>query len=181
MALAAVAILSGFGLAWLSVRLRRQAALALGMIAIAAVNAESWRAPLGYCGTPTGRCGAFTEVAPIFATLNRDDVKALVIFPFYSPGGDWMLNARYMVQATANFKPMLNGYSGYMPASTVTHDRALSDFPSAASIDYLKRLGVTHALIDSRNMSQDVLANIKASPSLEQEVTDGNLLVLAIK
>ncbi|NQW04952.1 MAG: hypothetical protein HQ485_13150 [Acidobacteria bacterium] len=181
MALAAIAILAGFGLAWLTTRLRRQAALVVGIVAIVAVNAEGWRAPIGYCGTPTGRCNAFTEVAPIFATLNRDDVKAIVIFPFYSPGGEHMLNARYMLQSTAHFKPMLNGYSGFMPASTVKHDRALRDFPSAASIDYLKAVGVTHALVDSRNMSEQVRAEIAASPSLVQEVTDGNLLVLAIR
>ena len=181
MALAAIAILAGFGLAWLSIRLRRQTALVAGIVAIVAVNAEAWRAPIAYCGTPEARCQAFTEVAPIFATLNRDDVKAIVIFPFYATNEDIMFNARYMLHSTAHFKPMLNGYSGYRPASMVAHDRALRDFPSAASIEYLKALGVTHALVDSRNMSEAVRADIARSPNLVQEVTDGNLLVLAIK
>jgi len=180
-ALAAVAMLGGFGLAWTMTRMPRRLALVLSVVAIVSVNVEAWRAPIRYCGTPGARCDAFTGVAPIFYTLNRDDVKAIVVFPFYPPGERLVLNARYMLQATAHFKPMLNGYSGFMPASMVTHAARLQDFPSESSIEYLKALGVTHALVDSRNMPGEVLAQIAGSPRLVREDTDGNLQVLAIR
>jgi hypothetical protein len=182
MVLAAIAILSGFGLAWISTRLPRNAALALGIVAIVTVNAEAWRAPIGFCGVPGNTsCGPFGGVPPIFKTLDRPDVKAIVIFPFYAPGPSIQMNARYMLQSTANFKPMINGYSGYMPTAMITHNRALHDFPSEASISYLRGLGVTHVLVDARGMPEDTLGAIARSPSLALENTDGNLQILRIK
>lgn len=182
MALAAIAILSGFGLAWLAAKMPRKAGLTLGILAFIAVNAEAWRAPIGYCGTPenTG-CKEFTEIAPIFKTLDRPDVKAVVVFPFYGAGPSIQYNARYMLQSTAHWKPLLNGYSGYMPVSTIEHGERIRDFPSDASIAYLKSLGITHALVDGRNMSPEALDAISKSPHLALENTDGNLQVLAIK
>lgn len=180
MALAAIAMLSGFGLAWLTMKMPRKAALALGIAASVFVNVEAWRAPIGYCGTKENTsCHEFTEIAPIFATLNRPDVHAIVVFPFY-PSNALQENARYMLQSTANWKPMLNGYSGYMPVSTFDHYRALRDFPSEASIAYLKKLGITHVLVDGRN-AEAIVAAIPSSPFLTLENTDGNLQILKIK
>ena len=181
MALAAVAILSGFGVAWLAAKMPRNAALAFGIVAIVAVNAEAWRAPIGYCGVAGNTCGPFGGISPIFKTLDRPDVKALVVFPFYAPGPSLNLNARYMLQSTANFKPMMNGYSGYMPTSVFTHNRALHDFPAESSIAYLKSIGVTHVLVDARNVAEDMLLAIPKSPFLVMENTDGNLQILRIK
>ncbi len=182
MVLAAIAILSGFGLAWLSLKLPRKAALAAGVIAAIAVNAEAWRAPIGYCGNPENKmCQDYVDVPPIFKTLDRADVKAIVVFPFYPPNGELNKNARYMLQSTEHFKPMMNGYSGYMPTVMFTHFQGVKDFPSAGSIAYLKGLGVTHALVDARNMPPEALVAISHSPSLVLEQTDGNLQILAIK
>ena len=182
MVLAAIAILSGFGLAWITAKAPKRAATIVGLIAILVVNAEAWRAPIGYCGTPENKsCHEFTEVAPIFKTLDRPDVKAVVVFPFYPPNGALNNNARYMLQSTAHFKPMMNGYSGYMPTVMFTHFQGVKDFPSDSSIAYLKSIGVTHALVDARNMSQEVLAAIPKSPFLTLENTDGNLQILKIK
>jgi hypothetical protein len=182
MVLAAIAFLAGFGLAWLMMRMPKRAALAAGIVAIIGVNAEAWRAPIGYCGTPENTtCGGFTSIAPIFKTLDRPDVKAVVVFPFYPPGAGLNANARYMLQATDYWKPMLNGYSGYMPTSVFTHNRGVYDFPSASSIAYLKGLGVSHALVDSRNIGEDTLKAIADSPLLTLENTDGNLQILRIK
>jgi hypothetical protein len=181
MVLAAVALLAGFGLAWLMTKLPRAAAVALGLVAVIGANAEAWRAPIGYCGTAPAPCPAFTGIPPIFKTLDRPDVKAIVVLPYYPPGMSVMYNARYMLQATAHFKPMLNGYSGYMPTSVFLHNRGVYDFPSPHAIDYLKGLGVTHALVDSRNVGPDVVEAIKASDALTLEETDGNLLILRIK
>ena len=122
-----------------------------------------------------------TGIPPIFKTLDRPDVKAVVVFPFYPPGASLNFNARYMLQSTAHWKPMMNGYSGYMPTSVFLHNRGVHDFPSDSSIAYLKGLGVTHVLVDSRNVGEDMLKAIPKSPFLVQENTDGNLLILAIK
>ncbi|TAK10735.1 MAG: hypothetical protein EPO35_13185 [Acidobacteria bacterium] len=182
MALAAIALLSGFGLAWLATKMPKRAALIVGIVAIVGANIEAWRAPIGYCGTPENKtCQEFTEIAPIFKTLDRPDVKAIIVFPWYAPGPSMNFNARYMLQSTSNWKPMMNGYSGYMPTSMFLHNRGVHDFPSESSIQYLKKLGITHALVDSRNMGEDTLKAIAASPFLTLENTDGNLQILKIK
>lgn len=182
MALAAIAVLSGFGLAWLAMKLPKQAALTLGVVAFIAVNVEAWRAPIGYCGTrDNNTCQEFTTIPPIFKTLDRPDVQAIIVFPFYPPNSELNQNARYMLQSTAHFKPMMNGYSGYMPTVMFRHFEGVKDFPSESSIAYLKRIGVTHALVDGRNVSQEMLAAVSKSPYLVLENTDGNLQVLAIK
>jgi hypothetical protein len=182
MVLAAIAILSGFGLAWLATKMPKKAALVLGIVAFVAVNAEAWRAPIGYCGTPENKgCQEFVDVPPIFKSLDRADVKAIVVFPFYPPNGESNKNARYMLQSTDHFKPMMNGYSGYMPTVMFTHFQGVKNFPDEQSITYLKNLGVTHALVDARNMPPETLDAISKSPSLKLENTDGNLQILAIK
>lgn len=182
MVLAAMAMLSGFGLAWILAKAPKRAATLVGVIAIFVVNAESWRAPIGYCGTPENKsCNEFTEVPSIFRTLDRPDVKAIVVFPFYAPNGELNNNARYMLQSTSHFKPMMNGYSGYMPTVMFTHFQGVKDFPSEASIAYLKNIGVTHALVDGRKFTPEFLETVTKSPYLVQENTDGNLLILKIK
>lgn len=182
MALAGVAVLAGFGLAWLVTRCSRRAGLVLGVVLIAAVNIEAWRAPIAYCGTPEqGRCGAFGGLVPIFKSLDRPDVHALVVLPLYGPGGDVLNNARFMLQGTQHFKPMLNGYSGYTPMSMVRHTQELQSFPSAESLIYLRSLGVSHVVVEEGSVSGERLAAISQSPMLHTEAAADGYRVLAIR
>jgi hypothetical protein len=52
---------------------------------------------------------------------------------------------QYMINSTRHFRPMLNGYSGFAPASFHEHIQALATFPAPAAIAALKAFGVTHA------------------------------------
>lgn len=182
MALAGAALVAGFGLAWMTSRLPRKAALVVGCVVIAVANAEAWRAPIAYCGTPQqGRCGPLTGLAPIFKTLDRPDVQALVVLPFYGPGGDVLQNARYMLQGTQHFKPMLNGYSGYAPMSMARHREALADFPGDRALLYLRDLGVTHIVIEERSVSGELLDAASQSPALRVEAAGDGYRVLALR
>jgi hypothetical protein len=172
--LAAVAILAGFGWVILQRKLPKAWVLPVGVALVIVANLEALRAPIDY-----GRDQEFKGIPKIFETLNTPDPDVVVIFPFYGPEQLFM-NARYMVVSTAFWKPMLNGYSGYMPVRYIEHSENLSAFPDERSIAYLKRVGVTRVLVDSRNVSADALARLPSVRELSLIQTDGNLQIFAL-
>ena len=171
MVLAAVAILAGFGMAGLLRRARPGVAAPLGAALILAVNLEAARAPIEFSSDDYYR-----GVPPIFKALDTPDPDVVVIFPLYSPQSS-PLNARYMLASTVFWKPMLNGYSGYMPRSYVEHTQNLAGFPDGRAIEYLRRLGVTRVLVDARNVTPESLERLPHFPELALLGTDGNLRI----
>jgi len=127
------------------------------------------RAPLVY--TP------FTGIEPGYNSLQHIGSRSvLAFFPFYE-SAQFHLNAPYMLATTRSWQPMLNGYSGFKPASYYEHVRRLASFPDQASIDYLRGLGVTHVLIDSQNMRPAQIDALPNFPELHLWTTDGNLRI----
>jgi hypothetical protein len=175
MVLVAVAILAGFGFAALSQRLPKRALGPLGIALILVANVEALRAPIDY-----GRDNEFLGVPAIFETLNTPGPEVVVIFPFYGPQ-DLFMNARYMMVSTAFWKPMLNGYSGYMPVRYIEHTQNLGGFPDERSIGYLQSLGVTRVLVDRRNMPAAALARLPETAALSRIDTDGNLEIFKLE
>jgi len=173
--LAAVAILAGFGLVAVQKRMRRETAMVLGLVAVLLANVEALRAPIEF--TPDDNWGG---VPPVFKSLAVPDPQVVVIFPFYTPE-QIFLNARYMLVSTVFWKPMLNGYSGYMPTRYIMHVQNLGGFPDARSVQYLKDNGVTRVLVDSRNMNRSALARLHDFPDLSLLGTDGNLRIYDLK
>ena len=123
--LIAVAILSGFAVAELRRRLGDRSwwpALACGLVGL--VTIEAMRAPLALV--------RFDGIPAVEARLARDDIRAMVVLPLYSRG-QLQRNARYLLDQTRHWRPMINGYSSFVPNSF--HERAarLQSFPDAAS------------------------------------------------
>jgi hypothetical protein len=175
MVLAAVAILAGFGFVALQRKLPTAWMLPVGVALVVVANLEALRAPIDY-----GRDQEFRGIPQIFETLNTPNPDVVVIFPFYDPK-DLSMNARYMLVSTAFWKPMLNGYSGYMPVRYIEHTQNLGGFPDERSIKYLQQLGVTRVLVDSRNMAPAVLARLPLVSDLSLIQTDGNLKIFQLK
>jgi hypothetical protein len=173
--LAAVAILAGFGLVVVRRRIRQSWALPLCVALLVTANLEALRAPIQF--SPDDEWGGVPE---IFKTLNTAEPDVVVIFPFYPPNRIFM-NARYMLVSTAFWKPMVNGYSGYMPTSYIAHTQNLGGFPDERSLRYLKDLGVTRVLVDSRNVDQPALARLPNFPELALLKTDGNLRIYELR
>lgn len=169
--LVAVGMLAGVGIAALQRRLRPSMAGAVCISCVVAVNAETLRAPLGYT--------EYAGTAPVFQHLREiGSNSVLVLFPFYD-SSRFHMNAPFMLAsaATRTFHPMLNGYSGFKPASYYEHVKRLSSFPDQASIDYLLERGVTHVLVDGRNMRPAQLDALPTFPELHLWQTDGNLRI----
>ncbi len=173
--LAAVALLAGFGLVELRRRLRPSLAVPACLVLIAIVNLEAWRAPFQFI--PEDR---WEGVPPVFKALNTPEPEVVIVFPFYPPQRIFM-NARYMLVSTAFWKPLVNGYSGYMPTRYITHTQNLGGFPDDRSVRYLEELGVTRVLVDSRNVDPGALARLPQFPELSLIGSDGNLRIYALR
>ena len=79
----------------------------VGVALVIAVNAESFRAPFHY--TP------FSGIPSIYADLaNEPGRVVLVEIPFY-PLRAVFENATYVLNSTAHWRPIMNGYSGHTP------------------------------------------------------------------
>ena len=84
---------------------------------------------------------------PIYTELRdlRDPVL-LVEVPFYPP--DMIFeNGEYMVNATAHWRPIMNGTSGYTPDSYRRRADSFWFFPEDWAIDSIKREGATHVMV----------------------------------
>jgi hypothetical protein len=60
-------------------------------------------------------------------------------FPFYGGREAFPLHSRYMVYSTLHWKPMLNGYSDFIPDRFRTESFVLDSFPSTDSFKVLQR------------------------------------------
>jgi hypothetical protein len=165
--LVAMALLAGFGLAALQQRLSRRAALIAGVGLLLTANAEALRAPLWYYEYP--------GVAPIYQALSKVGPQAVVVWLPFPPSHQFHLNAPFMLVGAKDFPRMLNGYSGFKPPSYRQHADALASFPDAESIEYLRAQGVTHVLVDGRNMRPERLGQLSQVRELSLWETDGNL------
>ena len=163
--LAAVAALAAFGL-W-AIRHRwmapSRARLAVSIAVLVVVTAEASRMPLGFSPRPPYRSAA------IYRLLADEAATAVVELPIYAPPV-WHFNAPYMLNSTHHWAPILNGYSGFRPASYDRHYKQLRAFPDAGSIDALRSIGVTHVVVTHpafvREAGQEAFDRIGATPSL---------------
>jgi hypothetical protein len=161
--LAAVAALAAFGLADLRRRLspRPRLRLAVSAAALILVTAEAARLPLVYA--------APWRVHPIYAALADEPAAVLVELPLYPPV-DALRNAPYLLNSTAHWRPIVNGYSGLVPRDYPAHWEALREFPEASAVAYLRSLGVTHVAINRQALAdlhgEERLQRVLHSPAL---------------
>ncbi len=138
--LLAVALLAGFGLAALRQRAAgRRWALAAAVLALGLVNLEAWRAPLAYRW--------FERIPRVYELLAREPGPVVLAeTPFYPPQAAFE-NAEYVLNSTAHWRPLMNGYSGYVPESYRNVASAFWYFPEDWAIDAMRAAGVTHVTV----------------------------------
>ena len=139
LALVAVAVLAGFGAAALRARWGSRAWWpVLAVALLAGVTIEALRAPLVF--------RPFDGIPRIYQSLRDPSVRAVAEFPIYR-AEDVLRNAPYVLNSTAHWKPIVNGYSGFVPRSYPAIADALRPFPGGGSAAELRRLGVTHVVV----------------------------------
>jgi hypothetical protein len=175
--LTAVAVLAGFGAAWIETRLRdrRRTWLTVAAVLTLLVHGEIWRAPIAY--------RPFDGIPKVYGALAHAPDGVVAEFPFFPVEGVFR-NAAYMLNSTAHWKPLVNGYSGFTPASYVDNARELRSFPDARSQQRLRSLGVTYAVVhlDAYGHWRDErLTALNATPWLRLLATDGDIRIYRIE
>jgi PA14 domain-containing protein len=163
----AVAMLAGFGVVevrrWIAPSLWAPAAVAL----IAVATLEPFCAPIWFA--------RFDGISPIYEGLRHDPHAIVVEFPFYSTAASFH-HAPYMLNSTAHWKPMLNGYSGFQPPSFEENVAAFANFPDSRSIAALKSKGVTDVFVHVNETGSAVPAALDVTAGVHRVAADGAIV-----
>ena len=139
-----------------------------------AANLDAWSAPIDY--TPAD------PISPINAHL-AGTTAIVAYFPFFTADRVFH-NAPYLVESTAHWRPILNGYSGFIPPSYGEHARALARFPDADAIAALRQAGVTHVFVHDKSLrdwtDSETAEAVRHSGALRLVATDGDLSLYAL-
>ncbi|MGE0042599.1 MAG: hypothetical protein AB7H88_20445 [Vicinamibacterales bacterium] len=175
--LVAVAGLAGFGVA----RLERRwgatpwwPAIAVGLLGL--VTLEAMRAPMGFVPPP--------EVSPVYRAVAADPRAIVAEFPLF-PAAAIERNARYLLPAASHFRPLVNGYSGFVPERYARDAEVLRAFPSDAAVTRLRALGVTRVVlhVDAflAERGEDALRAVGWRADLELLEEDGDVRLYRLK
>jgi hypothetical protein len=172
--LAAAAMLVGFGVAALEATKRPAWRTAAAVLCVL-ITVEAIRAPVGY--TP------FNGIPRIYDRL-AGQPAVVAEFPFYS-GATVSNNGRYVLANTRYFKPLLNGYSGFHPASFMERGRALEGFPDECAIAELRSAQVTTVVVHVAAFNDwygsDRLEAVEASAALELVAEDEGIRLYRVR
>ncbi len=154
-------VVAGIGLAHARSQMTPRVAVAFGLGAVLLAHADAWRAPLAFA--------RFPGIPAIYDVLAGIPHAVIVELPFPAPERVDR-NAPAVLASTRHWQPMLNGYSGFTPASYVEHARALAGFPDDRSWQLLRDRGVTHIVLH---------AGAYGTATLESLVRDARLRLVA--
>jgi PA14 domain-containing protein len=168
----AVAMVGGFGLAELRRRLPGRIARPLSVLVLVLAALEPFAAPLGLKRA--------ADISPIYRQVRSEPGAIVVEMPFPSPRAVFV-NAQYMLNSTAHWKPILNGYSGFVPGSYRVHSELLSGFPDATSIAALQALGVTHVFVHLGSYGADSVRRIDTTAALRKMAQEGTIALYRLE
>jgi hypothetical protein len=158
----AMSALAGLGLAALRVRHPGSWRLAAATIVLVALaNVEALRAPFEY--------RRFDGIPGIYKLLAAEPRVVLVEVPFY-PRQAVFENAEYVLNSTAHWRPLMNGYSGYVPATYGAYADVFWFFPREHAIQAMRRAGVTHVMVHPTRFGREgdeVVAELARRPEFE--------------
>lgn len=126
----------------------RAARLALTAAASLFLMAEMTPKALSWYRTPLPE-----DLAPVYRWLARqDDVEAVLELPF----GGIEIEIAYMAHQRGHWKPLVNGYSGYLPNHYMNLRAACCwPVPTSAQLDLLRSWGVTHILLHASALQEN--------------------------
>lgn len=148
-----VAILAGFGVTTLRRRTSSAAWPAVAAILVAVASLESLAAPLGL--------SRFEGIPAVYSRVPRDTGVVVIELPLPAPRSV-QFNAHYMLNSSEHWQPLVNGYSGLQPPSYYRNLEALAGFPDDAAFAHLRALGVTHLFLHEDQVSDELLAALRA-------------------
>jgi hypothetical protein len=168
----AIAIVAGFGAASIRRTLSGGWSRAFSAAALVLAILEPLAAPI--------ELTRFDGISPIYDQLAAAPSAVVVEIPFYRPSAAFG-NAKYMLNSTHHWKPMLNGYSGFLPASYQPYYEALSGFPDSVSIAALQRAGVTHVFVHTNEIGPAAVEQLTHVPALRKRAADGSIVLYTLE
>jgi hypothetical protein len=161
-----IAGLAGMGLAFTLSRLPAARGSSAAIAVVALANLEALRAPFPY--------HRFEGIPAIYSMVAQAPGRVVLAeVPFYPPGIVFE-NATYVLNSTAHFKPLMNGYSGYTPDTYLKYAEAFAGFPDERAIGAMRQAGVTHVMVHPARIPQEpeqlalTIERVNASPLLER-------------
>ena len=79
---------------------------------------------------------------PVYRTLATLPPGPVIETPFYYIESMFPLHAKYMMNSTTHWMPLVNGYSDYIPPDFVQNVTTLAPFPTPEGLKLLKPMGV---------------------------------------
>lgn len=145
--LLAVAVLAGIGLAAVRSKTGRRTGAAVALAAILAANGEALRAPFKY--------HRFEGIPNIYRILAEEPGPVVLVeTPFYPPPAVFE-NAEYVLNSTAHWRPLMNGYSGYTPETYRNVAWTFWYFPEEHAVQAMRQAGVTHVTVHTARFGRD--------------------------
>jgi hypothetical protein len=151
-----VCVLAGFGGAWLMGKVKRKSVrIALFGALILAMNVEYLAGPIDGITVPVGK-----NIPPVYGWLKDQPRDAVILeLPFH----EWIPDdSIYLYFSTFHRKKIVNGYSGFIPASTFFLKDVFREFPGEESLDMLEALGVDLVLVHAKMLAPESVQNILA-------------------
>jgi hypothetical protein len=140
---------------------------------VALANLESLRAPFLYT--------RFEGIPAIYSLLATEPGRVVLAeVPFY-PAQAVFENAGYVLASTAHWRPLMNGYSGYVPGSYRKYAASFWYFPEDFAIQEMRKAGVTHIMVHPHRFhdeAESAMKKVAASPYLERVAIGRQGLVL---
>jgi hypothetical protein len=163
--LLALAVLAGFGIAQLERRWSQWRGWpALAVAAVALINAEAFRAPLPY--------RPFDGIPKVYNRMIFEESAIVAEFPLWEPRQTFA-NGRYMLNSTVHWKPLVNGYSGFVPASYFSLYEDVKNFPAPSALDALRRRGITHVIVHDAALADSA----RATGAFEQIANEAGIAI----
>lgn len=132
--------------AWLP-RLRRPGARLAAVAGLALVlAAELAPRPIRWARLPRQE-----HLSPVYPWIaKREDVKAILDLPI-RPN---VTETFYMYASTVHWKPIANGYSGYLPPSHRQLTSRVRFLPDAEGLDLVSEMGITHLVVHTEALRE---------------------------
>lgn len=128
-------VLMSLGITWVLERSRHTVAVGLVLVGVACAEAL---VPLTF--------GATLEPHPAYRLLATLPDGPVLELPVYSRVLGFR-RARYMLDSTTHWKPLVDAYSDYIPPDFDARAEALADFPSLGALTDMKRDAVRYAVV----------------------------------
>jgi hypothetical protein len=167
--LLALAVLAAFGIAQLERQWGRWRAWpAIATTAVVLINVESFRAPLPY--------RPFNGIPAVYQRLISETGAVVAEFPIWERRQTFF-NAPYMLNSTVHWKPLVNGFSGFLPASYLSLYEDLKDFPAGSAVESLRRRGITHVVLHDMKLYDATLA----TGTFEEIARDADIAIFRLR